>query len=356
MDQPPFAELPGYSFTLADEAVAPRSSPLDDSRTDADGQGRVSPVELATQLPDTPQPLKATLTVEVYEVGGRPVIETLDLPIRNRDLWLGIKPLFSDGERGRTAAWPAFEVVAVNGDGATQAVADAALPAGAGGLGLSVVLQQRQLGLSRHRPRPGRIQNGDCRSRCRQARPHRAHRSIGAAIGSRSSIPPRVRPQLSLLIRLVRDAGHRDTPDKLQVVADKELYKRRRYRPCVVKPPFAGPGACSPIATDPSLETRTVDAHAARARIDRHSRRSPTGAPAPTCSPPPSGPRRPRRRMVPAAPSAWPGWASIRPAQPEGRAASCRRTTCAAPDHRDSGHGHGRAAARRGLCDRCRRG
>jgi uncharacterized protein YfaS (alpha-2-macroglobulin family) len=60
--------------------------------------GQVDLAVTATQLPDTPQPLKGTLNVEVYEFGGRPVIESIDLPIRNRDVWLGIKPLFSGSE------------------------------------------------------------------------------------------------------------------------------------------------------------------------------------------------------------------------------------------------------------------
>src|SRR5262249_31946648 len=104
----------------ADEEVSVVQVPLIDTRTDADGKVSL-PIELA-ELPDTPQPLKATLTVEVYEVGGRPVIEKLELPIRNRPMQLGIKPLFAGGivpEGGEAA----FEVMAVNADGTPTAAA-----------------------------------------------------------------------------------------------------------------------------------------------------------------------------------------------------------------------------------------
>jgi hypothetical protein len=42
------------------------------------------------------------------------VIESIDLPIRNRESWLG-SPLFSGGEGRRPS--PEFEVIAVNGNG-----------------------------------------------------------------------------------------------------------------------------------------------------------------------------------------------------------------------------------------------
>ena len=52
----------------------------------------------STEVPDAQPPLKATLRVEVYEFGGRPVIESVDLPVREKPLYLGIKPLFADEE------------------------------------------------------------------------------------------------------------------------------------------------------------------------------------------------------------------------------------------------------------------
>jgi hypothetical protein len=33
------------------------------------------------------------LRVEVYEFGGRPVIVSVQLPVRNKSLFLGIKPV-----------------------------------------------------------------------------------------------------------------------------------------------------------------------------------------------------------------------------------------------------------------------
>ena len=74
----------------------------------------------ADDLPDTPQPLKATLRTEVYEFGGRPVIKTLTLPVRNKPIFLGIKPLFAD-DAVASGVDAGFEIIAVNKAGAMAA-------------------------------------------------------------------------------------------------------------------------------------------------------------------------------------------------------------------------------------------
>src|SRR6516164_9641194 len=82
-DSDPFSNaFPGYGFGLADEKVDPQTETFDDTTTD--GKGQASFDMTPSDLPDTVQPLKATLRTEVYEFGGRPVIKTLTLPIRNR--------------------------------------------------------------------------------------------------------------------------------------------------------------------------------------------------------------------------------------------------------------------------------
>ena len=253
-DQPP-ANYPGYSFTLADEDVSVVQVPLDDTRTDADGKVSL-PVDLA-ELPDTPQPLKATLTVEVYEVGGRPVIETLELPIRNRPLQLGIKPLFSDGSvpGGGEAA---FDVVAVNADGTPAAASklhyqlvaedwDYQWSYSDGSWDYQVVVrdQPRASGeLSTTADTPGHIAQNveEGRYRIEVFDP-----ATGAAASYRFWSGWSATP------------GTASTPDKLQVVADKELYKAGDTAKISIKPPFAGPVLIA-VATDRIIETRTVDA------------------------------------------------------------------------------------------------
>ena len=120
-DSDPFANaFPGYLFGLVDEKVEPQVETFDDSTTD--GKGQASFDMTPTDLPDTPQPLKATLRTEVYEFGGRPVIKSLTLPVRNKPIFLGIKPQFGD-DAVASGVDAGFEVIAVNkagGDGRGQ--------------------------------------------------------------------------------------------------------------------------------------------------------------------------------------------------------------------------------------------
>ena len=85
-----------------------------DLRTDANGAFTL-PIALE-DVPDVQAPLKATLRVEVYEFGGRPVIESVDLPVREKPLYIGIKPLFADAEvpEGSNAQ---FQVVTLDKSG-----------------------------------------------------------------------------------------------------------------------------------------------------------------------------------------------------------------------------------------------
>ncbi len=57
-------------------------------------------------FPDTAQPLAATLRVEVYEFGGRPVIKSQKLRSATGRFSIGIKPVFDgdDGAVGRGAS------------------------------------------------------------------------------------------------------------------------------------------------------------------------------------------------------------------------------------------------------------
>jgi hypothetical protein len=253
-DQAP-ENYPGFVFTLADEAVNVVQVPLEDTRTDAEGKVSL-PIALA-EIPDTPQPLKATLTVEVYEVGGRPVIETVELPIRHRPLQLGLKPLFTDGivPDGGEAG---FEVVAVNADGTPAAASTLRYQLvyedwnyqwyySNGSWDYEVIVrdQPRESGeVSATAEMPGRIAH---HVDWGQYRLEVFDPATGAAASVRFSSGWWAAP------------GTASTPDKLQVVADKEIYKAGDTAKVSIKPPFDGPIMLS-IATDRLLETRTVDA------------------------------------------------------------------------------------------------
>jgi alpha-2-macroglobulin len=255
LDDDPFPGLPGYRFGLADETIDPARTELEATRTDE--AGKASLEIFLDQVPDTVQPLKATVRVEVRDVGGRAVAETLDLPLRNRDLFLGIKPLFADDtmpEQGTAA----FDAIAVAPDGEPQPVAE---------------LQYRLV--REDWDYQWFLQNG-------QWNYHAVVRDVPGTSGTfalaadapgRIELPVeygRYRVELydpatgaaasyRFTAGWYATAGTGDTPDTLQVTADKPLYQPGDRARLFVRPPFAGQVLLA-IATDRILETRIVDA------------------------------------------------------------------------------------------------
>jgi alpha-2-macroglobulin len=255
-DSAPYADLfPGYAFGLADEPVEAQTENFDDTSTDDKGVAQFDMTP--TEIVDTPQPLKATLRTEVYEFGGRPVIKTLTLPIRNHALSIGLKPQFTGGavDNGSDAG---FDVVAVNGAGAAIAenlryrlipedwdyqwffkdgnwdyrVVTRDKPAAASGLLQIAADKAGHLAL--------KVDYGYYRLEVFDP-------TTGAASSNRFYAGWGSAP------------GTGDTPDKLQVVADKPLYNAGDTAKILIKPPFAGEVLIT-IATDHVIEAWTVDA------------------------------------------------------------------------------------------------
>ena len=155
-------------------------------------------------MPDTPQPLQAVLRAEVFEFGGRPVVKSLKLPVRNRPLYLGIRPAFANDAVAESSE-AGFEVVAVDPAG-SRVARQAQVPAGPRGLGLSVVLPQQRLGLRGRRARRRQHhRRGRARHRC--AGPHRRAGAVGAVPARGLSIRQRGRRQLPVQCRLGGRAG-----------------------------------------------------------------------------------------------------------------------------------------------------
>ncbi|WP_439816832.1 alpha-2-macroglobulin [Zavarzinia sp. CC-PAN008] len=112
----PFPAFPGYSFGLVDQTIDPVRRTFDDTITDPQGKA-VFDVSLG-EVPDTPNPLAGTLRVEVFEMGGRPVVRTLTLPVRTTDLSIGIKPVGDGAVAENTRA--GFDVIALDRAGAPR--------------------------------------------------------------------------------------------------------------------------------------------------------------------------------------------------------------------------------------------
>ncbi len=86
----PFEQYKDYQFGQVEEKFLPVRAELPGFVTDDAGKATL---ELTLgQLPDTTHPLEASINVTLFDVGGRPVAETLSLPVHNLASAIGIKP------------------------------------------------------------------------------------------------------------------------------------------------------------------------------------------------------------------------------------------------------------------------
>ncbi|MGH6931287.1 MAG: MG2 domain-containing protein [Dongiaceae bacterium] len=251
----PVAAYPDYTFTLADETVSARQFPLSDARTDDSGHAELDAV--LENIPSTPQPLKATLNVEVLELGGRPVIEAIELPIDNQPILVGLKPLFPDGQvpNGVEAA---FDVIATTSAGTPANVDklryqfvredwDYQWYYNGGYWDYEIAIRDQPLSsgeLALAAGVPGHI---GAVVEWGRFRVEIFDPASGAAASYRFSSGWWTSPGSAL------------TPDKLQITTDRELYNAGDTATAFIKAPFAGPMLVA-IATDRVLETRMIDA------------------------------------------------------------------------------------------------
>jgi uncharacterized protein YfaS (alpha-2-macroglobulin family) len=113
-DSNPYPAFPQYQFGRVDDSFSDVTVALTVPVTDATG------TTVATgsigELSDTTLPLKAAIKISIHEPGGRTTDKTVDVPVRTRDVALGIRPDFDDNSIGENAK-AGFEAIAVNADG-----------------------------------------------------------------------------------------------------------------------------------------------------------------------------------------------------------------------------------------------
>ncbi|MBL9034910.1 MAG: alpha-2-macroglobulin family protein [Rhodospirillaceae bacterium] len=252
-DSDPFPQFEGYRFGLQEEEADPMRIALPEGRTDAAG-GFALPVQLE-EVPDVQAPLKATLRVEVYEFGGRPVIESVTLPVRNRDLYLGIKPLFADDEVAENSA-AEFEIIALGKDGQ---------PVAAPALQYRLVREEWDYnwffaeGAWDYQVS---IRDGDARAGTTQAggtEPVTISETVQWGNFRLEVYDPESGVASSVRFHAGWSAkpGSGQSPDRLQVVADQESYQAGATAQIMLRAPFAGEALVA-IATDRVLSTRVV--------------------------------------------------------------------------------------------------
>jgi uncharacterized protein YfaS (alpha-2-macroglobulin family) len=111
VDPNPFPQYTGFTWGNADENFDERMFQLPGTVTD--GSGHADLMLQLTDEPDTTLPLRARIVASVADPGGRMVREGFTLPVRLRDLYIGLKPQF-ENRRAGAGERVAFDAIAVN--------------------------------------------------------------------------------------------------------------------------------------------------------------------------------------------------------------------------------------------------
>ena len=96
VDPSPFPALPGYVFGDPDAKFGPEVVKLDVPAMDEKGKSKAT-AKLDDKI-DHIAPLIADTKISVLEPGGRPTSETLSVPIRTRNGYVGVRPALGDRE------------------------------------------------------------------------------------------------------------------------------------------------------------------------------------------------------------------------------------------------------------------
>ncbi len=114
VDPNPFPAFEGYQWGDQREPFAEKF--LEIGQTVTDGEGRAVLALSSEEAGDTPQPLTASFTASVFEPGGRPVREGLDLKVRTKAVYLGAK-IDQGDSNGSGDPTMLIDLIAVNAAG-----------------------------------------------------------------------------------------------------------------------------------------------------------------------------------------------------------------------------------------------
>lgn len=114
VDPTPFEAYAGWQFGRMDDKFSDVDVPLTVPPTDA--AGVTTATGTVNELADTTLPLRARLRVAIHEPGGRTTAKTTEIPVRNHDVLIGIRPEF-DGNAVSEGARANFQIVALNAEG-----------------------------------------------------------------------------------------------------------------------------------------------------------------------------------------------------------------------------------------------
>jgi uncharacterized protein YfaS (alpha-2-macroglobulin family) len=253
-DPDPFPALAGWRFGLVQDAPDPVRLDVVLPPTDAAG-ATTAPIVLP-RAPDTTRPLRATLSVAVTEPGGRPSRAQASFPVRLPGLLVGIRPLFTGGAiPANTEA--AFEIAAFDAEGR---------PVSAAGLTLRLVRERPDWRMV-IRERLARYETV-WRDEPREATtisvtagtPARFAATLDWGRWRLEVADPNSLAATSVRFRagFVPAAGAGDTPDLLDVAADRSIYAPGETARVRIAAPFAGRATLA-VVTDRVHMLRTLD-------------------------------------------------------------------------------------------------
>jgi len=264
IDPNPFPDFATYSFGRVDESFDEQFFQL--SPTVTDGQGRA---QLLLQLPSEPEttlPLRTRIVASVADPGGRMVREDFVVPVRLRDIYIGLAPQF-ENRRAGAGERVAYDVIALNADGRRVAVRD---------VQWQIVREDWSYDWY--------LDNGTWRWR-------RTGRDIpvdGATVTIGAGQPLRIAKDglregsYRLIVRDTRSGAESSqrfgvgwggpadddaTPDMVSVVAPADPVRPGARARVQIRPPYPGEAQIV-VATDRVIETRTVRVGADGATID----------------------------------------------------------------------------------------
>ncbi len=263
-DPKPYPSLAGYQFGRVGDRVTPRLVPLVLPVADAVGKAAVA-IDLA-DVPDTSLDLQATIAVAVSEPGGRPTRKSISLPVASRAFAIGIKPQFANDQLPEKSDG-AFDVIAVDRAGAKVAAPT---------LRYSFVRERVSYRWYLHdgsaqyqlTVRDEKLNDGDAAVATDAPKVLSGHFDAGryrldvfdAASGASSS--------LRFYAGWALGPQQGDTPDKLDIAADKPSYAVGEIAHLRIAPPFAGELLLTVLATDHVALTRSLSVPAEGATID----------------------------------------------------------------------------------------
>ena len=263
-DSDPYPQFKGYRFGLAQESVTARVTELVPVTTDAEGK-TVLAIELPAQ-PDTTKPMRAAIRAAVTEPGGRPTRKSITLPVRAQPYAIGIAS-HSGSSRIDEGSAAAFDVIALDVQGNRVAKS---------GLRWELIAEHRDFQWYYEQGRyKYRINQHD---QILRSGPFAVTAAAAATLEAGSLPWGRYRFEVvdaatgvatSYRFSSGWEAGPSagDTPDTVEVTADRTAYKAGDTAHIHIQPPFAGEVLLT-VATDRLHLTRALSVPAGGATVD----------------------------------------------------------------------------------------